>query len=177
MSLRSGNPSDSFLAARCRFRDSWLACLWRSRYHGECQFEILPLFMEQCMGLIILDTAGGTYQLKHGKFEDRLSCFCALQWDPNHLYFMVDGITYHTVGGTPVFRDPSRLRFTDHPFSVILSLPIGGTWPRNSPPLLPLFPQKMLANLIRKNLYPLEKPFNFGCASSQLEVPPAVTEI
>ena len=89
--------------------------------------------------------SSGTYQLKHGKFADGFHVF-ALQWDPNHLYFMVDGITYHTVNRSD-FRDPADWVY-DHPFSVILSLPIGGIWP-GSPTSATTFPQKMYISYVR----------------------------
>lgn len=89
--------------------------------------------------------SSGTYRLQHGKFADDFHIF-ALQWDPNHLYFMVDGITYHTISRT-TFAKPGDWVY-DHPFHIILNLPVGGVWPGN-PNFTTAFPQRMDVSYVR----------------------------
>lgn len=87
----------------------------------------------------------GTYKLRHGNFFDNFHVF-ALQWDPGHLYFFVDGINYFTV--TRAFIKNPAYWVYDHPFSIILNLPVGGVWP-GSPNSTTVFPQKMYISYVR----------------------------
>lgn len=93
--------------------------------------------------------SSGTYQLPQGKFADDFHVF-ALQWDPNHLYFMVDGITYHTVDRAS-FPKPGDWVY-NHPFNIVLNLPVGGVWP-GSPDVTTAFPQKMVISYVRVYTY------------------------
>jgi beta-glucanase (GH16 family) len=88
----------------------------------------------------------GTYQLKSGNFSDDFHVF-GLQWDPNHLYFMVDGTVYHTVDRNSSFPTPNDWVY-DHPFDIVLNLPVGGVWP-GSPDASTVFPQRIYVSYIR----------------------------
>jgi beta-glucanase (GH16 family) len=84
-----------------------------------------------------------SYTLPHGELSDGFHVF-AMQWDPNHLYFMIDGLNYYRVdkadfAGNWVF---------DHPFFIILNNAVGGRWPGN-PNTTTVFPQKMLISYVR----------------------------
>jgi beta-glucanase (GH16 family) len=87
----------------------------------------------------------GTYKLQHGAFSDNFHVF-ALQWDPNHLYFFIDGINYYTVDRTTLTNQADWVY--DHPFSIILNVPVGGVWP-GSPDSTTVFPQKMYVSYLR----------------------------
>lgn len=89
--------------------------------------------------------SSGNYKLPSGIFADSFHTF-ALQWDPNHLYFMVDGITYHTVTRSS-FPKASDWVY-DHAFNIILNLPVGGSWPGN-PNASTHFPQQMLVSYVK----------------------------
>jgi beta-glucanase (GH16 family) len=89
--------------------------------------------------------SSGNYKLPSGIFADGFHTF-ALQWDPNHLYFIVDGITYHTVTRSS-FPKPSDWVY-DHSFNIILNLPVGGSWPGN-PNASTHFPQQMLVSYVK----------------------------
>ena len=89
--------------------------------------------------------SSGNYKLPSGIFADGFHTF-ALQWDPNHLYFIVDGITYHTVTRTS-FPKTSDWVY-DHAFNIILNLPVGGSWPGN-PNASTHFPQQMLVSYVK----------------------------
>lgn len=93
--------------------------------------------------------SSGTYQLQHGKYADDFHIF-TLQWDPNHLYFMVDGITYHTVSRAS-FSKASDWVY-NHPFYIVLNLPIGGVWP-GSPNASTVFPQKLVVSYVHVYTY------------------------
>ncbi len=88
---------------------------------------------------------GGTYKLQHGAFSDNFHVF-ALQWDPSHLYFFIDGINYYTVDRTTLTNKAYWVY--DHPFSIILNAPVGGVWP-GSPDSTTVFPQKMYVSYLR----------------------------
>jgi beta-glucanase (GH16 family) len=87
----------------------------------------------------------GTYKLPHGAFADDFHVY-ALQWDPNHLYFFMDGINYYTLNRASVKNQQDWVY--DHPFYIILNLAIGGTWPGN-PDSSTVFPQKMYISYVR----------------------------
>lgn len=87
----------------------------------------------------------GNYKLPRGAYSDNFHVF-ALQWDPNHLYFFVDGVNYYTVDRTKLTNQTYWV--FDHPFSIILGAPVGGVWP-GSPDSTTVFPQKMSISYIR----------------------------
>lgn len=87
----------------------------------------------------------GTYKLPNGKFADDFHIF-ALQWDPAHLYFFVDGINYATLNRASLSNQ--RAWVYNHPFHVVLNAPIGGVWP-GSPNASTVFPQKMYVSYVR----------------------------
>jgi beta-glucanase (GH16 family) len=91
------------------------------------------------------EASGGSYSLKQGKFADSFHIF-ALQWDPDYLYFMVDGVIYHTVDRSSLPNQEDWVY--GHPFSIILNLAVGGVWP-GSPNSTTVFPQKMYISYVR----------------------------
>ncbi len=90
--------------------------------------------------------SSGTYQLQQGSFADAFHIF-GLRWDPNHLYFMVDGVTYHTVYRNGSFPSAADWVY-NHPFSIFLNLPVGGVWP-GSPNASTVFPERMYVSYVR----------------------------
>lgn len=68
----------------------------------------------------------------------------AVDWSPNRLVWYVDGVEFHRV--TPESLDGDRWVF-DHPFSLLLSLAVGGEWP--GAPDRVRFPQRMLVDYVR----------------------------
>ena len=87
----------------------------------------------------------GTYKLPHGNFSDNYHLF-ALQWDSGHLYFFVDGINYYTLNRATL-KKPADWVY-NHPFSIILNLPVGGVWP-GSPDSTTTFPQRMYISYVK----------------------------
>ncbi len=87
----------------------------------------------------------GIYRLQHGKFADGFQVY-ALQWDPSHLQFFVDGINYATFNRVSLPKPQDWVY--NHPFHIILNLPVGGTWP-GSPNFTTVFPQKMYISYVR----------------------------
>lgn len=87
----------------------------------------------------------GSYTLPHGIFADDFHIF-ALQWDPNHLYFFVDGINYYTANRATVANQAYWVY--DHPFFITLDIAVGGDWP-GSPDYTTVFPQKMYVDYVR----------------------------
>jgi beta-glucanase (GH16 family) len=87
----------------------------------------------------------GSYRLQDGIFADNFHVF-TLQWDPSHLYFFVDGMNYATLDRTNLTNQAYWVY--DHPFNIILNLPVGGVWP-GSPNSTTIFPQKMYISYIR----------------------------
>jgi beta-glucanase (GH16 family) len=82
------------------------------------------------------------FNLQQGAFSDGFHIF-TLQWDPNYLYFFVDGINYKTVD-----RATQTYWVYDHPFNIVLNVAIGGDWP-GSPDTTTVFPQKMYISYVR----------------------------
>ena len=80
----------------------------------------------------------GSYKLQHGAFADAFHVF-ALLWDPDHLYFFVDGINYATLSRTAL-ADQAYWVF-NHPFDILLDVPVGG-WSGNHDATT-VFPQRM----------------------------------
>ena len=86
------------------------------------------------------------YTLPNGrKFSDSFHTF-AVEWEPNHIRFYVDGHLYKT--RTPADLPPGKPWVFDHPFFIILNVAIGGGWPGN-PDTTTVFPQKMLVDYVR----------------------------
>ncbi len=90
--------------------------------------------------------AYSTYQLSQGSFADDFHLY-ELRWDPDHLYFMLDGMTYYTIDRTSSFPSPDDWVY-NHPFSIVFNLPVGGKWPGN-PPATATFPQRMYISYVR----------------------------
>lgn len=86
----------------------------------------------------------GSYKLQHGAFADAFHVY-ALQWDPDHLYFFVDGINYATLTRTTLTNQTDWVY--NHPFDIILNVPVGG-WAGN-PDSTTVFPQKMYVSYVR----------------------------
>jgi beta-glucanase (GH16 family) len=96
-------------------------------------------------GPIYSNGTPGIYQLKQGKFADSFHVF-ALQWDADHLSFLLDGFVYHTVNKSD-YRNLADWVY-NRPFFVLLTLPVGGVWPGSPTPATP-FPQKMYISYVR----------------------------
>jgi beta-glucanase (GH16 family) len=90
----------------------------------------------------------GFYKLQHGAFADAFHVY-ALQWDPDHLYFLVDGINYATLNRATL-TDRASWVF-NHPFSILLDVPVGG-W-AGTPDSTNVFPQKMYVSYVRVYKY------------------------
>jgi beta-glucanase (GH16 family) len=86
-----------------------------------------------------------SYTLPHGRFADDFHVF-ALQWDPDHLYFFVDGINYATLDKATLTNQENWV--FDHPFHIILNVAVGGNWP-GSPDSTTVFPQRMSVSYVR----------------------------
>lgn len=87
----------------------------------------------------------GPYPLPHGTFADDFHIF-ALQWDPNYLYFFVDGIRYFTLDKATLTKQQDWVY--NHPFEIILDVAVGGENPGN-PDATTVFPQKMYVSYVR----------------------------
>ncbi len=87
----------------------------------------------------------GSYMLPHGAFADGFHIF-ALQWNPSHLDFLVDGINYYTVNRATLTNQQDWVY--NHPFDIILNVAVGGVWP-GSPDSTTVFPQKMYVSYVR----------------------------
>lgn len=88
---------------------------------------------------------GKAHQIAKGGFADDYHVY-AVEWAPERIDFLVDGLVYHTV--TPGSL-PSGARWVyDHPFFVILNVAVGGSWPHD-PDGTSVFPQKMLVDYVR----------------------------
>jgi beta-glucanase (GH16 family) len=87
----------------------------------------------------------GTYDVPHGRVADDFHVY-GLQWDPGHLYFFIDGINYYTLERSTL-TDQNQWVF-DHPFHIVLNVPVGGTWP-GRPNSTTVFPQRMYISYLR----------------------------
>lgn len=87
----------------------------------------------------------GTNQLKHGVFSDDFHVF-ALQWDPSHLFFFVDGVNYATMTRASLANQAQWVY--NHPFHIIFNVATGGVWP-GPPNASTIFPQKMSISYVR----------------------------
>jgi len=90
-------------------------------------------------------TVGFSYKLSHGTFSNSFHNF-ALQWDPSHLYYFVDGIHYATFDKASL-ANPQDWVF-NHPFNIVLNTAVGGKWFGN-PDATTVFPQKMYIDYVR----------------------------
>jgi beta-glucanase (GH16 family) len=87
----------------------------------------------------------GSYTLPKGTFADDFHIF-TIEWDANHMAFSVDGNNYATLNKTDLINQ--RNWVYDHPFDIILHLPIGGLWP-GQPSSTTAFPQRLYVSYIR----------------------------
>lgn len=90
----------------------------------------------------------GSYTLQHGAFADDFHIY-ALQWDPDHLYFLVDGVNFATLNRTTL-TDQAYWVY-NHPFNIILNVPVGG-WGGN-PDSTTVFPQRMYVSYVKLYKY------------------------
>ncbi len=87
-----------------------------------------------------------SYGLPAGVFADDFHQFAA-EWEPGQIRFYVDGNLYAT--RTPTDLPAGRTWvFDGHPFTIILNLAIGGSWP-GSPDASTVFPQTLLVDYVR----------------------------
>jgi beta-glucanase (GH16 family) len=92
------------------------------------------------------DGIGANYELPAGKrFADDFHIF-AVEWEPNAIRFYVDGHLYQTV--TRADLPQGRRWVFDHPFSPLLNVAVGGSWP-GSLDASTVFPQTMLVDFVR----------------------------
>ena len=84
------------------------------------------------------------YKLQHSAFADDFHVF-ALQWDSDHLYFLVDGINYTTLNRAALANQADWV--FNHPFNILLNIPLGG-W-AGAPDSTTVFPQKMYVSYVR----------------------------
>ncbi len=86
-----------------------------------------------------------SYTLPHGTFADDFHVF-ALQWEPDHLTFFMDGISYATINKATFTKRQDWIY--DHPFNIILNVSVGSAWPGN-PNSTTVFPQKMYISYLK----------------------------
>jgi len=87
-----------------------------------------------------------TYVLPSGeKFATGFHLF-AIDWAPQSIAFLVDGMTYKTV--TPASLPSGASWVFDAPFFLILNVAVGGNFP-GPPDATTMFPQEMLVDYIR----------------------------
>src|SRR5258708_6305251 len=85
------------------------------------------------------------YSLPDGAFADGFHTF-ALQWEPGHLSFFVDGMNYASFDRTSLTGQRSWV--FNHPFNIILDVAVGGGFP-GKPDSTTVFPQKMYVSYVR----------------------------
>ena len=86
----------------------------------------------------------GTYTLPGGQsFADGFHTF-AIDWAPNQVSFLVDGVTYETHTSADTNGNPWAF---NHPFYLLLNVAVGGTWP-GSPNSSTSFPQQMVIDYV-----------------------------
>ena len=86
----------------------------------------------------------GTYTLPGGQsFADAFHTF-AIDWAPNQVSFLVDGITYETHTSADTNGNPWAY---NHPFYLLLNVAVGGNWP-GSPNGSTVFPQQMVIDYV-----------------------------
>lgn len=85
------------------------------------------------------------YELAGPGFQAGFHTF-AVEWDFDHITWLVDDVPYHTV--TPA-NLPAHGRWVfDHPFFIILNVAVGGNFV-GPPDATTIFPQKMLVDWVR----------------------------
>ncbi len=85
-----------------------------------------------------------SYTLASGQsFSDRFHTF-AVDWTPTSVSYLVDGQIYETQTPNTTRGAPWVFR---HPFSLILNLAVGGSWP-GSPDAQTVFPATMLVDYV-----------------------------
>jgi beta-glucanase (GH16 family) len=87
----------------------------------------------------------GSYTLSQGAFADNFHIY-VMEWDANRISFFVDGNNYATLNKTSLTNQHDWVY--DHPFDIILHLPVGGVWP-GDPDSTTTFPQRMYISYIR----------------------------
>ena len=86
----------------------------------------------------------GTYPLPNGQsFADAFHTF-AVDWAPDRVSFLVDGVTYET--HTAAETDGKPWAF-NHPFNLLLNVAVGGVWP-GPPDAGTPFPQQMVVDYV-----------------------------
>jgi beta-glucanase (GH16 family) len=86
---------------------------------------------------------GGTYDLGTGVFNDYHTV--AVEWRPDRIDWVVDGVTYLTA--TPADVAPNQWVF-DHPFFLLMNLAVGGNFGGTVDPNT-AFPASMLVDYVR----------------------------
>ncbi len=87
----------------------------------------------------------GPYHLSSGTLSDDFHVY-AMLWDTEHLYFLLDGMTYYILDKATLKNQGDWIY--DHPFYILLNIAVGGTWP-GSPNASTVFPQKLSISYIR----------------------------
>jgi hypothetical protein len=86
----------------------------------------------------------GTYPLPGGQaFADAFHTF-AIDWAPDRVSFLVDGVTYETHTAAEAGTNPWAF---NHPFNLLLNVAVGGVWP-GSPDAGTSFPQRMVVDYV-----------------------------
>jgi beta-glucanase (GH16 family) len=86
----------------------------------------------------------GTYPLPNGQsFADGFHTF-AIDWAPDRVSFLVDGVTYET--HTAAETDGKPWAF-NHPFNLLLNVAVGGVWP-GPPDASTSFPQQLVVDYV-----------------------------
>jgi len=85
------------------------------------------------------------FTLPTGRFSGGFHVF-AIEWEPRVIRFFVDDKLYATK--TPADLPPGKRWVHDHPFFILLSLAVGGSFP-GSPDDSTVFPQRMLVDYVR----------------------------
>ena len=86
------------------------------------------------------------YSLPNGaRFADDFHVY-AVEWSPEKIDFMVDGVKYYTA--TAHDLPPGAKWVYDHPFFLLLNVAVGGSWPGN-PDATTTFPQTMLVDYVK----------------------------
>ncbi len=85
------------------------------------------------------------FTLPTGRFSDGFHIF-AIEWEPQVIRFFVDDKLYATK--TPTDLPAGKRWVHDHPFFILLSLAVGGSFP-GSPDNSTVLPQRMLVDYVR----------------------------
>ena len=86
----------------------------------------------------------GTYPLPKGQsFADAFHTF-AIDWVPDRVSFLIDGVTYETHAAAETDGHPWAY---NHPFYLLLNVAVGGVWP-GPPDAGASFPQQMVIDYV-----------------------------